>query len=215
LLSRLNPAARRLLVRVPVAAAAAILLWFAGGSEIYERTLAAVTETTLRTFERPAVTFLTWDGGTVQIRRSDFSSRSQLPVFNPASIAGNAVLLLALCLCTPGAGTRQGLVRGLLAFLALFASHVVHFALAIETIYATQLGAWSVYAYERWQREIVASGRYFFDIALKYALPFVVWGLFVLMPQLREREITAEGLAEKEAASSALTWRQRRKKRRR
>ena len=59
-----------------------------------------------------------------------------------------------------------------------------------------QLGAWSVYAYERWQREIVASGRYFFDIALKYALPFVVWGLFVLMPQLKEREITAEGVAE-------------------
>jgi len=214
LLSRLDPQARRLLLRVPIAGAVALLVWFAVGAEVYERGVAAATETALRLFERPPVTFLTWEDGHVLIRRTDFSSRSQLPVFDLASVAGNAVLLLALYLSTPGAGTRRAMLRGLLAFVVLFASHVLHFALAIETIYATQLGAWSVYAYERWQREIVASGRYFFDIALKYALPFVVWGLFVLLPQLKAREADQEK-ARAAAEAPPATWRQRRKQRRR
>jgi len=213
LLSRLDPAAKKLLVRVPIAGATALLLWFAGGNEIYNRTLTAVTEKVLRAFERPPVTFLTWDGGTVQIRRTDFSSRSQLPVFDPAAVAGNAVLLLALYLSTPGAGTRKGLVTGLFAFLALFSSHVLHFALAIETIYATQLGAWSVYAYERWQREIVATGRYFFDIALKYALPFVFWALFILIPQLRRIEDDVEAARAREDDGEPAWKKHRRRKR--
>ena len=200
---------------MPAAAAAALVIWFAGGSEIYGRLLAAATETALRAVERPAVTFLTWESDTVQIRRSDFSSRSQLPVFRPASVCGNAVLLLALYLSTPGAGTRQGLARGALALFVLFLTHVLHFALAIETIYATQLGAWSVYAYERWQREIVASGRYFFDIALKYALPFVVWGVFVMLPLLKVREDEVAAAAARAAREEPTTWRQRRKLRRR
>jgi len=215
LLSRLDPEARRLLLRVPVAAAAALLIWFAGGSEVYGRALAAATEGVLRAFESRPVTFLTWEDNTVQIRRSDFSSRSQIPVFRPASVTGNAVLLLALYLSTPGAGTRKGLVRGALALGVLFLTHIVHFALAIETIYATQLGAWSVYAYERWQREIVASGRYFFDIALKYALPFVVWGVFVMLPLLKVREDEVAAAAARAAREEPTTWRQRRKLRRR
>jgi hypothetical protein len=215
LLSRLDPEARRLLLRVPLAAAAALAIWFLGGSEVYGRALAWATETALRLFERPPVTFLTWDSGTVQIRRTDFSSRSQIPVFRPASVCGNTVLLLALYLSTPGAGTRQGLLRGALALFVLFLTHIVHFALAIETIYATQLGAWSVYAYERWQREIVASGRYFFDIALKYAIPFVVWGIFVLLPELNRRELDAAAAEARNAQAAPLTWRQRRKQRRR
>jgi hypothetical protein len=213
LLSRLDPQAKRLLRRIPLAAAIAFLLWFAAGSEAYERTVAVVTETTLRALERPPVTFLTWEDGRVLIRRSDFSSRSQLPVFDLASVAGNAVLLFALYLSTPGAGTRSGMARGLLAFLLLFITHVVHFALAIETIYATQLGSWSVYSYARWQREIVATGRYFFDIALKYALPFVLWGLVILLPELRRREAAAEAVEAQKAQPK--TWRERRKLRRR
>lgn len=212
MLSRIDPSNRRLLARVPIAAAAALLIWYAGGAEIYGRALAAVTERALRLFERPPVTFLTWDDGVAMIRRTDFSSRSEMPAFDLAAVTGNYVLLLALCLSTPGAGTRQGLKAGLLATLALFATHVLHFALAIETIYATQLGAWSVYAYERWQREIVASGRYFFDIALKYALPFVIWGVLVLLPELRRREALDDEKAVKTAADEVTRRRARRKR---
>jgi hypothetical protein len=210
LLSRLDPAAKKLLVRIPVAGAAALLLWFAGGYEIYERALMKATEGAIRLFERPPATLLTWEESTVLIRRADFSSRSQLPVFDPSAVAGNAVLLLALYLSTPGASSRRSVLAGAFAFLALFASHVVHFALAIETIYATQLGAWSVYAYERWQREVVATGRYFFDIALKYALPFVFWGLFVLIPHLRR----SESLEEMLDAPAEPAWKRHRRKKR-
>jgi hypothetical protein len=213
LLSRLDPQTKRLLRRIPIAAAVALLLWFAAGSEAYERVLAGVTEKALRAFERPPVTFLSWVDGKVVIRRSDFSSRSEFPVFDLASVAGNAVLLFALYLSTPGAGTRSGMARGLIAILLLFLTHIVHFALAIETIYATQLGSWSVYNYARWQREIVATGRYFFDIALKYALPFVIWGLVILLPELRRREAAAEAARAEKAKPK--TWRERRKLRRR
>jgi hypothetical protein len=211
LLSRIDPAARRLLLRLPLAAAAALAVWFAGGSDVYERALTGATEATLRAVERPTATFLEWQKGTVTIRRSDFSSRSQLPVYDPSSIAGNAVILLALLLATPGVGTTRWVVGSLLSLLVLFLSHVVHFALAIETLYATELGAWSVYAYAKWQRTAIAGGRYFFDIALKYALPFVTWALFVLIPLLKERDAERA----KQAAAPAKTWRERRKRRKR
>jgi len=44
----------------------------------------------------------------------------------------------------------------------------------------------------RWQRELFATSRYFFDIALVYALPFVLWGLFILMPWARVRAAAAD-----------------------
>jgi hypothetical protein len=209
MLSRLDPQLRRLLLRIPLAAAAAFLIWYAAGSEIWGRSLTSVTETVLRLSERPPTTFLSWEDGTIQIRRSDFSSRSQLPVFDPSAVDGNTVLFLALALATPGIGTRTGLLGGALGALLLFLSQVAHLALAIETIYATQLGAWSLYAYERWQREVVATGRYFFDISLKYALPFVFWGIFVLLPELKRSEAATEARAAEVEVS-----RRRRKKRR-
>jgi hypothetical protein len=194
LLSRLDPSARKLLARLPLAAVLAFGLWFLGLSEAWGRAVTAATEATIRAFERPPVTFLTWEGNAVAYRRSDFSSRSDSPGLDPSAVTGNLVLLLALAFAVPGVASARGAVRTSLALAALFVSHVVHVALTVETTYATQLGAWSLYAYRPYQRELIASGRYFFDIALRFALPFVLWGILIVVPFANERDAAdAEG----------------------
>lgn len=209
MLSRLSPPVRRLLVRLPIAGGAALALWLLGAGDLHERLLTAVTEPALRLFERPAATFLTWEAGSVLIRRSDFSSRSPIPGVDATPIAANLVLFLALLGATPGFTERRALRGAALAGLLLVASQVVHLALTVETLYATQLGAWSEYAYTRFQRELAATGRYFFDIALKYALPFVLWGVFVAVPVLRKKE------SDEEAEANRAAEKRRAKKKRR
>lgn len=187
MLSRVDPSARRFLARLPLAAGLALLVWFGGLASPWGRAVTAVSEKAIRLVERPSVTFLQWEDGNVLFRRSDFSSRSGTPGFEAGGVTGNLVLLLALAAATPGCGTGRGLARAGLAGTALFATHVLHFALTVQATYAVDLGAWSLYAYPRWERELLATGRYFFDVALKYALPFFLWGLLVVLPILNER----------------------------
>ncbi len=194
MLSRLDPSARTFLARLPLTAVLAIGLWFLGVSTVWGHAVTSATEATIRSFERPPATFLTWQGKSVAYRRSDFSSRSGSPGLDPSSITGNLVLLLALAFAVPGIASARGAVRTALALAVLFVSHVVHVALTVETTYATQLGAWSLYAYRPYQRELIASSRYFFDIALRFALPFVLWGLLIVVPFANERDAKdAEG----------------------
>ncbi|MCE7960487.1 MAG: hypothetical protein DYH06_21510, partial [Acidobacteria bacterium ACB2] len=168
--SALDPRAKRFLARLPLAAALALLAWFAGVPEPWGRAVVAAAEPAIRLTESPAATFLTWEDDEVLFRRSDFGTRSGTPGFRIAPVTANLVVLIALLAATPkGGGPR--LRGGALALLGLFASHVLHVALTVGATYATDLGAWSLWAYPRWQRELLAGGRHFFDIALKYAMP--------------------------------------------
>ncbi len=191
MLSRLDPWTRRLLLRVPLTGILATVLWFIGIGGAYSRRVIDATEATLRLFERPPVTFLHWENGSISVRRSDFSTRSGAPNLDPDPITANLVLLLALVFATPGVSEKNALLRALAAFAGLFASHVAHLALTIETLYATKLGPWSQYAYTNLQREILSSVRYFFDIALTFAMPFLLWGVLLLLPAMRRREAAA------------------------
>ena len=208
--SLVDPSARRFLARLPLAAGLALLVWFGGLASVWGRAATAASEKAIRILERPPVTFLQWEDGNVLFRRSDFSSRSGTPGFEAGGVTGNLVLLLALAAATPGAGSGRGLLRAALAGAALFATHVVHVALTVQATYAVDLGAWSLYAYPRWQRELFATGRYFFDVALKYALPFFLWGLLVVLPVLNERaeRETTEG----EAAAAVPSPKRRRRR---
>lgn len=185
--SALDPRAKRFLARLPLAAALALLAWFAGVPEPWGRAVVAAAEPAIRLTESPAATFLTWEDDEVLFRRSDFGTRSGTPGFRISPVTANLVVLIALLAATPkGGGPR--LRGGALALLGLFASHVLHVALTVGATYATDLGAWSLWAYPRWQRELLAGGRHFFDIALKYAMPFFLWGLLVVLPGLSGRE---------------------------
>ena len=178
----MSPAVRRLLLRLPLAAAGAIALWLAGGADVYASLVTSVTETSIRLFERPRVTFLTLEKGIVTIHRSDFSSEEDSPTIDPATITGNVVILLALLWGTSGFGRRIGFWGAVAGLAFLFATHIAHLVLTIETLYATQLGEWSLANYPRWEREFLGTTRYLFDILLIYALPFVIWGVLSGFP---------------------------------
>ena len=51
---------------------------------------------------------------------------------------------------------------------------------------ARQLGAGRAAAGPRGQREVVATGRYFFDIIGKYAVPFIFWAITLRLGEEEE-----------------------------
>lgn len=202
---RLDPRLKKLLVRLPLAALLAILLWFVVVDHVWGGLVTRAAESWIRFAERTKVTRLTFDDGLVVVERADFSTRSDIPAFSAAPITANLVLLIALVLATPRELRGQAfLVRVALAFAALLLTQVLHLSFTVQTLYATKLGAWSVVSWPRWQREVVATGRYFFDIIGKFAVPFVFWAL-----TLRLGEEAEEGPGKTDAAS---VKRRRRKK---
>jgi hypothetical protein len=173
---RLDPRLKKLFVRLPLSVGLAILLWFAVLDRPWGGLVTGASEGWIRAAERTKVTRLAFEKGLVVVERVDLSTRSDIPAFSAAPITANLVLLLALLFATPPALRAAGFpARAAAALGALFVTQVLHLSFTIQTIYATQLGAWSAASWPRWQREVVATGRYFFDIIGKYAVPFVFW----------------------------------------
>jgi hypothetical protein len=209
--SRIDPKLRSFLLRLPLAGAAALALWFGGLAGPWARAVTATTEAAVRAVERPKATLLRVDdAGTIEYWRSDFSTRSARPAKDPGSLTSNLVLLLALLWATPGRTTGATLLRATGAVLLLFLSHVLHLVLTVETTWAMDLGAWSEYAYPRWQRELLSAGRYFFDIAGRFALPPFLWGFLSVVPRLESAR--EEETAEKENAAPRKGARRRKSK---
>lgn len=201
--SRLDPKLRSFLLRLPLAGAAALALWFGGLSGPWARAVTGTAEVAIRAVERPRSTLLRVDdAGSIEYWRSDFSTRSARPAKDPGSLTSNLVFLLALLWATPGRTTGASLLRASGAVLLLFLSHVLHLVLTVETTWAMDLGAWSEYAYPRWQRELLSAGRYFFDIAGRFALPPFLWGFLSVVPRLEESARAEEESPEKGSAAS-------------
>lgn len=205
--SRLDPRVRSLVLRLPLAVLLALVLWYGLLAGPYGRALVAAAEGLSRFLERPAVTHLEMDGGNVVVERSDFHSRSQLPAFALSPITANLVLLLTLLFATPKGLRERSFAFPVAALAALFASHLLHLVLAVQTIYATNLGTYSELAFRRWQRELLATTRYFLDIVGKYALPFVFWAFTLRLGG--DEQDAAEGTPE--AGARPFRPRKRRK----
>lgn len=187
---RLDPRLKKLLVRLPLSAVLAILLWFAILDHPWGGVVTRVSEWWIRAAERTKVTRLAFDDGLVVVQRSDLSTRSEIPAFSAAPITANLVLLLALLFATPPALRASAYpARAAAALGALLVTQVLHLSFTVQTLYALQLGAWSAVSWPRWQREVVATARYFFDIMGKYAVPFVFW---VVTLRLGEENETAK-----------------------
>ncbi|HMM33887.1 MAG TPA: hypothetical protein PKA62_04025 [Thermoanaerobaculia bacterium] len=186
---RIDPRLRKLLARLPLAAGLAILLWFALVGRPWSALVTRASEGWIRAAERTKVTRLAFEDGMVVVQRADLSSRSETPAFSAAPMTANLVLLLALLLATPrDLRASAYAARVAAAFAALLLTQVLHLSFAVQTLYATQLGAWSVATWPRWQREVVATGRYFFDIVGKFAVPFVFWALTLRIGEDAEAE---------------------------
>ena len=175
---QLDPRLKKLLARLPLATGIAIVLWFALLSHPWSALVTRGAEAFMRSAERTKVTRLGFDDGRVVVERADLSTRSEIPAFSAAATTANLVLLLALLFATPPALRASAFpARAIAAVGALFVTQVLHLTFTVQTIYATQLGTWSVASWPRWQREVVATGRYFMDIIGKYAVPFVFWAI--------------------------------------
>ena len=175
---RLDPRLRGLLVRLPLSVALVILLWFALLDHPWGGLVTRASESWIRAAERTKVTRLAFERGLVVVERTDLSTRSDIPAFSAAPITANLVLLLALLLATPPALRGSAFpARAAAALAALLLTQVLHLSFTVQTLYATQLGAWSAVSWPRWQREVVATGGYFFDIIGKFAIPFVLWAI--------------------------------------
>ena len=186
---RIDPRLRKLLARLPLAAGLAILLWFALVGRPWSALVTRASEGWIRAAERTKVTRLAFEDGMVVVQRADLSSRSETPAFSAAPMTANLVLLLALLFATPrDLRANAYAARVAAAFAALLLTQVLHLSFAVQTLYATQLGAWSVATWPRWQREVVATGRYFFDIVGKFAVPFVFWALTLRIGEDAEAE---------------------------
>lgn len=129
----------------------------------------------IRLLERPPVTRLYLDGRHVVVDRADFPSTSDRPGLPADDLTFDVILLFTL------AGTTRGLfrdraMRGLaLSCGVLFALHVAALVAAVESFYATQLGAWSAANYGAFARNVWATASHFWRVVGCFAAPFLLW----------------------------------------
>ncbi|MFY9551730.1 MAG: hypothetical protein WAU32_11305 [Thermoanaerobaculia bacterium] len=165
---------RRALVRLALGFAAGLAFWVAFPAP-YERTVAAAAEFLLRTFEHPAVTRLSVSAGEFRVDRADFPPSSPRPGLPAADLHFNFVLLCALFALSPRPLSPGNFGRFWAAAAALWAIHVLALVLQVESLYATRLGPWSQAHYGPVARNLWAGGFHFYQIAGRFAAPFVLW----------------------------------------
>jgi hypothetical protein len=132
----------------------------------------------LRAFESPAVTRLSASGGDIRVDRSDFPTGSPRPGLPAADLHFNFVLLAALFALAPRPLRPRPFARFWAAALVLWGAHVVALVFQVESVYATRLGPWSEAHYGAVARNFWAGGFHFYQIAGRFALPFVLWWWF-------------------------------------
>lgn len=154
------------------------MLWRAG-TPGYDRILAGLAEPVVRLLERPPATRLYAEGTRVVIDRADFPSSSERPALPADDLTFDVILLLALAGATPGL-FRDRAMKGLaISLLVLFALHVGALVVAVESFYATKLGAWSAATYGPVSRNLWATASHFWRLAGCFAAPFVLWWLLI------------------------------------
>jgi hypothetical protein len=156
--------------------AAGLAFWLAF-AQPYERTISAAAEALVRTLERPAVTQLSASSGEIRVDRTDFPPASPRPGLPAADIHFNFVLLAALFALGPRPLRPRNFGRFWLAAAGLWLIHVVALIFQVESLYATRLGPWSEAHYGRLARNFWAAGFHFYQIAGRFAAPFVLWWL--------------------------------------
>lgn len=163
-------------LRLAAGFALGLLVWFLF-SQPYERAVAPAAEAALRLMEHPPVTRLDAPGGEFVLRRTDFPPSSPRPGLPAADLHFNFVLLVALFALDRRPWRGDRVARLLLASAVLFAVHVAALVFQVESVYATRLGAWSAAHYGAFARNFWAGGFHFYQIAGRFAAPFVIWWL--------------------------------------
>jgi hypothetical protein len=85
------------------------------------------------------------------------------------------VLLATLFAITPRPLAARRFGRFWIAALLLYAIHVIALVFQVEALYATRLGPWSEAHYGAVARNLWAGGFHFYQVAGRFAAPFVLW----------------------------------------
>jgi hypothetical protein len=170
--------ALKLALRAVLGFALGLGLWRAG-TPAYDRLLVGVAEPVVRLFEQPAATRLYAEGTRVVIDRADFPSTSDRPALPADDLTFDVILLLTLAVATPGLFRDRGMKGLAISLAVLFALHVAALVCAVESFYATKLGAWSADAYGPLARNFWATASHFWRLAGCFAAPFVLWWLLI------------------------------------
>lgn len=185
-----------LLRRLPLTLLLAVGVWFVV-RPVYNPALVWVTQEMARLFEYPRATIITLDGSYALIGRSDLRADSGRLRYSLTQVHFNTVPFLALFFALPGALRNGGWRRLAGALGALAASHSLTLFLQVKAFFAFQLGPWSAVHYTNLERNLIGGARYFFDIPVTFALPFVLW-----VAADSDRVLTFLGLAHREERSS-------------
>lgn len=184
-----GPAAARLRLdaraaaRLTVGFAAALVFWFAFSGP-YDKTIAASAELLLRLFESPAVTSLSASGGEIRVDRADFPPASPRPGLPTADLHFNFVLLAALFALAPHPLRPRAFGRFWIAAAGLWTIHVLALVFQVESLYSTSLGPWSEAHFGLVAHNFWAAGFHFYQIAGRFAAPFVLWWVLGAPPTL-------------------------------
>lgn len=111
-------------------------------------------------------------GNHVVIGRRDFRADSGWLQLSLLQVHANTIPFFALGFAL--ASSRPSRFRVLKAFAWLAGAHVVSLVAEAQWFYASQLGAWSVANYSEFSRAFWGVLRFFFNLAVPYALPIVL-----------------------------------------
>jgi hypothetical protein len=150
------------------------VLWRAA-TPVYNRVLAGFAEPAIRLLERPPATRLYAEGGRVVIDRADFPSSSDRPALPADDLTFDVILLTTLAATTKGLFRDRAMKGFGISLLVLFALHVAALVAAVESFYATQMGAWSTANYGALARNAWATASHFWRLAGCFAAPFLLW----------------------------------------
>ncbi len=167
----------RAVIRLLLGFLVALGVWFLF-APAYERAVAPAAEFLIRLGERPGVTRLEAPGGEFLVNRADFPPGAPHPGLPAPDLHFNFVLLAAFFALSPRPWRGDRVVRLLLAVFCLYLIHVVFLVFQVQSVYATSLGAWSGAHYGAMARNFWAAGFHFYQIAGRFAAPFVLWWLF-------------------------------------
>ena len=167
------------IVKGIIALVLSIALWW-GLMPAYTRLISSIAQPIKRMTESPSVTRLSGLEHRVIVDRDDFPPKSGRPSIPAEDITFNFIILATLfALSIPVFGTAN-VTRFLIACLILMITHALALFVEVQSIYATQLGAWSRAKYSVLERDIWTGLWHFYRVVGLYGIAIGIW--FALRP---------------------------------
>jgi hypothetical protein len=195
----------------PAALLRNVLLWLVPAwaawalvTPFYNRFLLRNAGHLLHLTERPDRTVLYPHPGSrhdAYVARLDFPpARRLVRAIRVTDVHFHLVLTAALFLAVPRVPWRERLANLGWAALATAGFDVVLLAVQVKSIYATQLGAWSLAHHGAWARNVYGLAGHLLGLPLKLGFPFALWAGFYLRRVMGEAGGVADRGSRREPA---------------